>query len=237
MPRFFVDTPPLEKVVITGEDAFHASALRIRIGEEVVLCDGNSTDYLSKCISAKKGEYEFAVLSSCPSIGEPKAELRLYQCLPKGDKMDDIVQKAVELGATSITPVLSERCISRPDQKALAKKIARWGQIAKEASMQSGRGIIVPVNPCITYKGAVEEMVLKPCPILLYENECQKGLGSLALSNGASILVGPEGGMSEGEVSLAMSSGINVITLGKRILRTQTAGICALSVINYIMGD
>jgi len=220
-----------------GDDARHAAgSLRLRAGEAVTLCDGCGTDYHCVCTDVHAGEVRLKVVESQPSQGEPPCEIVLYQCLPKGDKMDEIVQKSVELGATRIVPVLSGRCVSRPDGAALKKKTARWNQIAREAAMQSGRGRIPPVEDCVTYEEALRQMAASPCPILLYEGERRSVLSDLDLKGGCALLVGPEGGISPQEAQSALSMGIRAITLGQRILRTETAGPAAIAIITFITG-
>lgn len=232
-----MDAAPSDIYVLTGDDARHAAgSLRLRAGESVTLCDGHGTDYSCICTDVHAGEVQLKVVESLPSHGEPPCEIALYQCLPKGDKMDEIVQKSVELGATRIVPVLSSRCVSRPDGAALKKKTARWNQIAREAAMQSGRGRIPPVEDCVTYEEALHLMAASPCPILLYEGERKLGLSDLDLKRGCTLLVGPEGGISPQEAKAALSMGISATTLGPRILRTETAGPAAIAIVTFLTG-
>ena len=235
MPRFFVDAAPCDIYVLTGDDARHAAgSLRLRAGEPVTLCDGHGTDYSCICTEVHAGEVQLKVVESLSSRGEPPCEIVLYQCLPKGDKMDEIVQKSVELGATRIVPVLSHRCVSRPDAAALKKKTSRWSQIAREAAMQSGRGRIPPVEECVSYEEALHQMAASPCPVLLYEGERKLGLSDLDLKGGCALLVGPEGGISPQEAQGALSMGVRAITLGPRILRTETAGPAAIAIVTFL---
>ena len=236
MPRFFIDAPPVDTFIITGADAKHAAAsLRIRPGEAVTLCDGNKMDYNCICTFADAAQVGLKVIDFVPSPAEPSCEIALFQCLPKGDKMDEIIQKSVELGVAKIIPVLSQRCISRPDGKALAKRAERWNKISKEAAMQSGRGIIPTVENCVDFDIAVSMMSKGNCPILLYEQEKNVKLSKAELASGCSILVGPEGGISKDEARLAAKLKIKHVTLGPRILRTETAGPAAIAIINFIM--
>jgi 16S rRNA (uracil1498-N3)-methyltransferase len=232
-----VDAAPGDTCVLTGDDARHAAgSLRLRAGESVTLCDGQGTDYSCICTDIRAGEVQLKVVESLPSQGEPPCEIVLYQCLPKGDKMDEIVQKSVELGATRIVPVLSERCVSRPDGAALKKKTARWNQIAREAAMQSGRGRIPPVEDCIAFEEALRRMSAFRCPILLYEAEHELSLSNLDLRGGCALLVGPEGGISPAEAQSASSMDISAVTLGPRILRTETAGPAAIAIVTFLAG-
>ncbi|HWP80877.1 MAG TPA: 16S rRNA (uracil(1498)-N(3))-methyltransferase [Candidatus Acidoferrum sp.] len=237
MPRFFVNEKPSGAFSLTGEDGRHAAAsLRLKAGEPVTLCDGHGCDYDCVCTGVSAGEVQLKVVGTRPSEGEPPCEIALFQCLPKGDKMDEIVQKSVELGATRIVPVLSQRCISRPEGAALKKKTARWNQIAREAAMQSGRGRIPPVDDCVTFDEALRRMAIFPCPVLLYEGEGERKLTALDPRGGCALLVGPEGGIAPAEAAAAHAAGIPAVTLGPRILRTETAGPAAIAIVSFLVG-
>ena len=155
MPRFYIDPPAGDFITLTGEDARHiCRSLRMSAGETLVLCDGAGNDYNGVLRQADGQTATVEILSRHPSQTEPSVFIRLFQALPKGDKMEWILQKAVELGASEIVPVLTERCISRPDEKSMDKKLARWQKIAVEASKQCGRGRIPAVCPlCIGEDG------------------------------------------------------------------------------------
>ncbi|HWQ51416.1 MAG TPA: 16S rRNA (uracil(1498)-N(3))-methyltransferase [Terriglobales bacterium] len=238
MPRFFVNEKPSGVFSLTGEDGRHAAAsLRLRAGEAVTLCDGHGCDYDCVCTGVSAGEVQLKVVGARPSVGEPPCAVTLFQCLPKGDKMDEIVQKSVELGATRIVPVLSQRCISRPEGAALKKKTARWNQIAREAAMQSGRGRIPPVDDCATFDEALRRMASFPCPVLLYEGECLRKLSAFDPRGGCALLVGPEGGIAPEEAAAAQAAGIPAVTLGPRILRTETAGPAAIAIVSFLTGE
>lgn len=237
MPRFFVDNINDGRAYISGDDAKHISrVLRMNIGDEITLCDGKGKDYTAKIDSIS--EYiELEILSEIDNVAEPSLKLNLYQAIPKLDKMDLIVQKSVELGINRITPVLTERCISRPNKQSMNRKIERYNKIALAAAKQSGRGIIPIVMPMISYQDAVKE-ITRGTGILFYE------CGGARLGNfisestlSASILIGSEGGFSQKEVDLAKESGIAVATLGERILRCETAPISAISIIMYLSGN
>lgn len=237
MPRFFVDEINGGHAYISGDDAKHISrVLRMSIGEEVTLCDGNGHDYIAK-IDSMGDSIELTILSMSENIAEPTLELNLYQAIPKLDKMDLIVQKSVELGVSKITPVLTERCVSRPNKQSMSRKIERYQKIALSAAKQSGRGIVPQIMPMISYQEAVEE-VAASTGILFYE--CGgESLNKLISKNThhVSILIGSEGGFSVEEVNLAKESGIKIATLGKRILRAETAPISAISIIMHLSGN
>ena len=160
--------------------------------------------------------------------------------LPKADKLEHVIQKATELGAYEIVTFPSERCVSRPDEKSLRKKLDRWQKIAASAAEQSGRGRIPEVLVLPSYRAALERGAQADLPMLFYENERATTL-HMALQSGAwksvSLMTGPEGGLEEGEVRDAMEAGFRVCTLGRRILRCETAPLCALSAVMYAAGE
>ena len=159
MPRFYIDPPAGDFITLTGEDARHiCRSLRMSAGETLVLCDGAGNDYNGVLRQADGQTATVEILSRHPSQTEPSVFIRLFQALPKGDKMEWILQKAVELGASEIVPVLTERCISRPDEKSMDKKLARWQKIAVEASKQCGRGRIPAVCPLMRFSEAARAL-------------------------------------------------------------------------------
>lgn len=239
MPRFFVNTVEGDYAVVTGEDARHiAKSLRMKVGEPVILCDGRGTDYHCALTSIREDQVELSVLSSEPSRGEPALEAVLYQAVPKSDKMELIVQKAVELGVSKIVPVLTERCISRPDFKAAQKKRERYQKIALEAAKQCGRGKIPQVEDMLPFSKAVELAVNHGQTILFYERGGAK-LADLVSpqTRQISFFVGSEGGFSQEEAQFAEQKGVLLATLGSRILRCETAPLCALSILMHIVGE
>ena len=171
MPRFFTQTISREGGSITGDDAKHiAKVLRMKIGEELTVCDTKGYDYHCMIESLSDKEVTLKVLSAEESQSEPSVKVHLYQAMPKGDKLELIIQKAVELGVDSITPVMTRRCVSKPDAKSMAKKLERYNRIALEAAKQSGRGKIPQVKPLLELNEALDEMAETSCPILFYEN-------------------------------------------------------------------
>ena len=201
-------------------------------GENLTLCSPSGT--VHNCV-VEKVEGDFVgvrILSSEQSEAEPSVKVTLYQALPKGDKMEFIIQKAVEIGVTEIVPVISSRCVSRPDQKSLSKKLLRWQKIAKQAAMQSGRGIVPKVKDAVPFEKGVENA--KGEKVIFYElgGESVKDILSDKQKE-ISIFIGSEGGFSGDEVDLVLKNGGRKATLGKRILRAETAPLVALSVIMY----
>lgn len=236
MPRFF--TGPLEgpDALLTGADAAHISrSLRLRPGEEITLCDGQGTDYQGRIRSV--GEtVEVEILSRHPSESEPSVRVTLYQACPKGDKLETIIQKSVELGVYAIVPVLTDRCVSRPDKASMAKKLARYQKIALEAAKQSGRGIIPTVHPLLTLKEAAEKA---PGSRLVFYEKGGQRLCDLVKGTETeiSLFVGSEGGFSPEEIAFLVEKGIRPATLGSRILRCETAPVCGLAVVLSLTGD
>ena len=239
MPRFFIDGTADGRAYIAGADALHiAKALRMRPGEALTLCDGKGTDFEGVLETVTDRQVTVRITVSRPSQAEPTLAVTLYQGLPKGDKMDWIVQKAVELGVNSITPVMTRRCVSRPDAKSMKKKLERYNRIALEAAKQSGRGIIPQVNPLLELDQALRQMQQSGCPILFYENATAPARQLLQSATGKiAILIGAEGGFDEDEVERAKVAGCSILSLGKRILRCETAPLAALSIIMYETGN
>ena len=237
-PRFFTGNIG-EKAVITGDDAKHiATVLRMKSGELAVLCDGKGSDYLCRICSAEKELVELDVLDCRKNEAEPKTEICLYQCMPKSDKMEFIVQKATELGVSRIVPVLSKRCVSRPDEKTAAKKCQRYRKIAEEAAKQCGRGKIPEIGEMLSFSQAVKEYSHDDTGILFYEcgGESLKKLVSPKTGK-ISVFIGSEGGFAPEEAELAEKAGICPATLGKRILRCETAPIAALAILMSLTNE
>ncbi|MGI5960216.1 MAG: 16S rRNA (uracil(1498)-N(3))-methyltransferase [Massiliimalia sp.] len=239
MPKFFCDPVSEEQIILTGEDARHAGkVLRIKPGDPVTVSSSKGMDYECEVEYVTGQEVILKILSSAPNDTEPKTAVTLYQALPKGDKMDLIVQKAVELGVCRIVPVLTHRCVSRPDEKSMEKKRQRWQKIADEAAKQCGRGKLVPVCSLLSWKEAVNEAAGLETALLCYEkggarlnqivDEKAKEIG---------IFIGSEGGFEAEEVLDAEQAGIKTATLGKLILRCETAPLAAIAVIMNITGN
>lgn len=240
MPRFFVtDKPENGVITLDGENAHHACrVLRLREGDEITLCDGAGTDYDCEIALAKENGVQCLVLSEKPSSGEPKQHITLYMALPKGDKMELIVQKSVELGVAEIVPFLSAHCVSRPDKTD--KKVARWQKIALEAAKQCGRGCIPQVHEVYPVEKAIEKAAAADTRLFFYENEKHVGLRDV-LTDGVgqtvSLVIGPEGGFAPGEKDAAEQAGLKSVSLGTRILRCETAPIAALAALLYAGGN
>ncbi len=243
VPRFFAEKENItdSAVYITGDDVKHISkVLRLRTGDEITVCDGDKTDY--ECsISEISGDRVVAEIREVhPNKAESEICLTLYQGLTKGDKMDYIIQKCVELGVSKIVPVLTKRAVSRPSDGD--KKVVRWQKIAAEAAKQCGRGIIPEVGKICTFEEAITEAGgdKKSLNLMPYECEGERHLrDSLKAYTGknVSVFIGPEGGFDESEVGFAKAKGVKTITLGPRIMRTETAPLAVSAAIMYEIGD
>jgi len=242
MVRFFVSPEELDhsQVELTGENAQHAKVLRLKEQEKVLLCDGQGEEALCEIAGAFSNAYVLNVLQRRASVSEPAVRVSVYMAFPKADKLEHVIQKATELGAYEIVAFPSERCVSRPDEKSLKKKLERWQKIAAAAAEQSGRGRIPRVLTLSSYREALLHAAQADKALLFYENEQATTL-KMALSDGkygsVSLLTGPEGGLEEREVEQAKNAGLQVCTLGKRILRCETAPLCALSAVMYDAGE
>lgn len=239
MPRFFADCAEGNEVVIAGEDARHiAGVLRMRPGESLTVCDGKGIDCACVIQSVGREEVRLKTLSRSRSLGEPETEITVYQGLPKGDKMDWIVQKCVELGAGKIVPVQTGRSVSRPDPKTADRKAERWRKIAAEAAKQCGRGKLPEVSGLLPFRGAAEEFGEYDLPLLFYEGGGER-ISSLLTGRPKriAVFIGPEGGFEPEEVALLREKGAKTATLGPRILRTETAPIAAVGILMYALGE
>lgn len=235
MPRFFKQSIDVDNIVIDGDDARHIGrSLRMKCGEEITVCCCE-IDYNCVIRSFSDSEVYLDLVDSAPCAAEPDIDVTLFQAVPKLDKLEFIIQKAVELGVNRIVPVLSRRCISRPDEKDFAKKLDRLNKIAEGAAKQSGRGIIPEVMPIISYKNAVLQMKELDSCIILYENG-GKSFDEIEFEGKKSIgiVIGSEGGFDEQEVELAVNAGAESVWLGNRILRCETAPITALSILMFL---
>lgn len=239
MPRFFVDGAPSGRYLLDGEAGRHgAKVLRLRPGEAVTLCDGAGTDYPSTVLEPAGEGLLLEVGEPVPSRGEPAVRVTVCQCLPKSDKLETVVQKSVELGAAEIWPVESSRCVARWEGKSVEKKLARLRKIALEAAMQSGRGRVPRVLPPAPLPSALGRACREGEALFLYEGGGE-GLRSALAGAGERLFlfVGPEGGFEPEEAAEAERLGARLLTLGPRILRTETAPLAALAAVMYEKGE
>ena len=242
MTRFFVEAQDLSGDVLhlTGENFQHARVLRLKPGEKLLVCDGQGREALCQVRQVGASDMELEILERRDSETEAAVKVSVYMAFSKADKLEHVIQKATELGAYEIVAFPSARCVSRPDEKSLQKKLERWQKIAASAAEQSGRGRIPQVITLGSFQEALERAAQADKPILFYENEHAVTL-RMALEEGswstASLLTGPEGGLEEAEVERARKADFQVCTLGKRILRCETAPLCALSAVMYAAGE
>lgn len=242
MYQFFVEPCQIEgrKITILGNDVNHIkNVLRMKPGEEIAVSNGmDGREYRCIVVSFE----EDRVICELCFIKEDGVELpcqvTLYQGLPKGDKMEWIVQKMVELGVSHIVPVASKRCVVKLDEKKARSKIERWQGIAKAAAKQSKRRIIPDIGNVISFREAVRQAADKKVKLIPYElaegmERTRQVIGGLKGGESIAFFIGPEGGFEEAEIKLALDNGIEPLTLGRRILRTETAGITVMSWIMY----
>lgn len=239
MPRFFVESEPSGEYFVDGENGLHmVRSLRMRPGEAVTLCAGTGKDFACTVLECRPDGALVRVEEVLESTGEPSTHVTVCQCWPKGDKLETVVQKSVELGAKEIWPLESLRCVSRPEGKAAEKKVSRLQKIALEAAKQSGRGMIPKILPPAALKQALERAAEQGELLFFYEN----GTASLrealkSAGNRLFVFIGPEGGFAPEEAALAESLGAKLLTLGPRILRTETAPLAALTAVMYERGE
>lgn len=242
MTRFFVTPEELQPdfLVLTGENAQHAKVLRLKNGEEVLVCDGQGRECVCAVSDVSPGQISLVVRKRQESETEAGVRVSVYMAFSKGDKLEHVIQKATELGAYEIVAFPSARCVSRPDEKSLKNKLERWQKIAASAAEQSGRGRIPRVTAVSSYDAALERAARADKALLFYENEQATTL-RMALESGnyetVSLMTGPEGGLEPAEVAQASDAGLRICTLGKRILRCETAPLCALSAVMYDAGE
>ena len=242
MTRFFVTPEQLQPsfIVLTDENAAHAKVLRLKTGDTVLVCDGLGNECVCTISDVSPQQVSLVVNSRQLAVSEPAVKASVYMAFSKGDKLEHVIQKATELGAYEIVAFPSSRCVSRPDDKSLAKKLERWQKIAASAAEQSGRGRIPQVYALNSYAEALSRASAADMAILFYENERATTL-AMALQEGnystISLMTGPEGGLEEREVEAAKDAGLRVCTLGSRILRCETAPLCALSAVMYASGE
>lgn len=233
MQKLFIEyTPADDKITLTDEQARHiGKSLRMKIGDMLMVTDGSGKDYGCQISEMTKDTVTLDICYEQASKSEPSVEVTIYQGVPKGTKLEDIVQKCVELGVTRIVPTLTNRCVSRPDEKSAQKKNVRYQKIALEAAQQSGRGIVPEIAPMMTLKQAIANDTADT-KIVFYEGGGEP-LRDIIDENtkSVSIYIGSEGGFDADEVDMIVNAGAVKATLGPRILRTQTAPVCALSCI------
>lgn len=249
MPKFFVKREQIKdnKIIIIGEDVNHIkNVLRLNIDDDIQVCDlDTSVNYTCGISKISNEVVECIIFNQIESKSESNIHINVFQGIPKSDKMELIIQKCVELGIHEITPVEMKRCIVKVDEKVKKKKIERWQKISEVAAKQCGRDIVPKINDVTNIKNICNLISKYDIVLLAYENEEINTLKSelLKLKNqrekhlNIGIIIGPEGGIEKEEVELLKENGASVITLGKRILRTETVAFVMTSIIMYELGD
>lgn len=242
MHWFYVEHGQIEDhtITITGSDVNHIkNVLRMQKGEKIVICDGQGTDYYCSIADFAKDEVIVDILEMNDTQTELNTKIYLFQGLPKKDKMELIIQKAVELGVYEVIPVSMKRCVAKiEDKKKEKKKLDRWQTISTSAAKQSGRGIIPKIQGVMSFQDALKKAKELGHVIVPYEQakgmtESKKMLETACRSKSIGIFIGPEGGFDDEEIRKAKEMGFSTISLGKRILRTETAGLTILSILMF----
>lgn len=242
VPRFFAARENIsdDMIVLTGSDAEHISrVLRSEPGDSVTVCDSMGNDYNTIIKEISKNEIKLEIKEKFYNESEPDVKIILFQALPKGDKMELIIQKCVELGVYKIVPVNTERCIVRLDKNKEQKKLERWQKISEAAAKQCGRGIIPQIEKVTDFDDAIKNTGCDEA-VIPYELETNRSLKVFLQDfskKSIAVFIGPEGGFAHEEVEKAIENGIVPITLGKRILRTETAGLVTIANILFYLDD
>lgn len=245
MPRFFIAGTNISggMAIMRGRDAEHVHVLRMRPGDDVIICDTQGKDYKCRIVRSTKEEVEAEVIEVTPCITEPSVRVSVLCGLPKGsDKTDYIIQKCVEAGAYEICFFSSDRCVARLDEGGREKKIERWSRISEEAAKQSGRGIIPQVRWIGDFTGCLNEAISKDLSLFMYETGERESFNSVLECAAkelktAAVITGPEGGFAQFEADLARVTGCRICSMGERILRCETAPVVAVSAIMYATGN
>ncbi|HEZ6779705.1 TPA: 16S rRNA (uracil(1498)-N(3))-methyltransferase [Neisseria meningitidis] len=239
MPRFYLpeNLSVGQTVALPDNIVRHLNVLRVRPNENITLFNGKGKAHAAQLTVLEKRRAEAEILHEDTTDNESPLNITLIQSISSGERMDFTLQKSVELGVTAIQPVISERCIVRLDGERAAKRLARWQEIVISACEQSGRNTVPPVLPIIGYREALDKMPSESTKLIMSINRARK-LGDIRQPSGAIVfMVGPEGGWTEQEEQQAFEAGFQAVTLGKRILRTETAPLAALAAMQTLWGD
>lgn len=245
MPKFFVTNQSIQnnEIAIVGNDVNHIkNVLRKKIGDQLTICNSDiSVDYLCEIIKLEEDTIKCNIIKELATNSESNIKVTILQGLPKADKMELVIQKAVELGAYDITPVEMKRCVVRLSEKDKTKKLQRWQKIAEVAAKQSGRNRIPPINEIKSLQNICNLCQEYDIVIVAYENEkdnkLKQELEKLKTRQTENlkiaVLIGPEGGIDHSEIEQLKEKGAKIVTLGNRILRTETVALSVLSIIMY----
>ena len=242
MSTFYVENQQINEnnITIINDDVKHIkNVLRYKIGDEIDVCDENGVRYKTKIENFEQDKVNLKILDISNEITECNINITLYQGLPKSDKMDLIIQKCTELGVKTVVPVITDRVIVKLDEKSESKKIDRWQKIAKEAAKQSGRQIVPTIENTINLKNSIEKLSKYDIVIMPYECEKERLIKKILKKldesvKNIAIIIGPEGGFSDNDVEiLKKCKNLEKVSLGPRILRTETAGLATLAMVIY----
>lgn len=245
MARFFIseDSINLNTAIITGPDVKHISrVLRLQTGDVITLAAGNGREFEARIVEITNREVPCEIISEKMACTEAPLKVTLYQGLPKGEKMELVIQKSTELGVAGIVPVICERTIVKLDDKKAGDRRIRWQRVAEEASKQSRRTVVPSVLAPVILDKALNQLSEEVLAIMPWEEESSLGIAKVLKERDISkqevaVFIGPEGGFSSREAGLAKEAGVAPVSLGPRIMRTETAGIVAVALIMYELGD
>ena len=239
MPRFYVDfvLSPDSVVELPDNVVHHLNVLRVKNTEEIVLFNGNGKSYPALPEVLEKRRASVRILREEATDNESPLNITLVQAVSAAERMDFTLQKSVELGVAEIRPVISERCVVRLSGERAEKRVARWQEIVVSACEQSGRNIVPKVLPLTTYAQALQQLPQETTKLLMSLNRAQKLSDVRPQSGKVVFMVGPEGGWTETEVQQAFDAGFQSVTLGKRVLRTETASLAAIAAMQTLWGD
>lgn len=249
MPKFFIETNQINEdlIYLQGEDVNHiANVLRKKTGENINICNNDTSEnFLCRIENIEKEKIICKILEKLEAKSEANIQITIFQGLPKADKLELIIQKCVELGVKEITPINMERCIVKLDNKSEIKKIERWQKIAEVAAKQSGRDSITEINAVENLKSVCNLIQKYDIVLVAYEEEKENSLKyeieKMKLLNKKNlkigIVIGPEGGISPQEIDSLKKFGAKIVTLGNRILRTETVALVVASILQYELGD
>lgn len=236
--RYFLTDINGNIATVQGDEAHHlCRVMRLKAGDEVVLCDREGFDYTAVAKDVNEKVITFDILSREKNQAEPAKNLTVYMALPKSDKLEFIVQKCCELGAKKLVPFISEFCVAQKSKKEDNKK-ARLAKISAEAAKQCGRSTPMEIGDTLTFKQLVQDMQNNDINLFFYEHaDCPLKSISFADKTNVSVIIGSEGGFSEKECEILSQNGAKTISLGKRILRCETAAVSAVTLTMYTMGE
>lgn len=239
MPRFYVaaELHPAQTLALPDNVVRHLNVLRVRADEEIELFNGNGKAYPARLTALEKRRAEAEIVAEKPSANESPLRITLIQAVSSGERMDFTLQKSVELGVAEIRPVMSERCVVRLGGERADKRVARWQEIVISACEQSGRNTVPQVLPIVSYPECLANLPAADAQLLMSLNRAQSLKNVAAAPKALTFMVGPEGGWTAAEEKQAFDAGFQSVTLGPRVLRTETASLAAIAAMQTLWGD